>query len=174
MNAINLLPQSLASNSQLANLARGLRKINLVATIVLIAGLLGLTALMGVNSALIKASEAKQDRLKLSIKALQSVEQQYTLVGDRVSKVKTVLAKSEVDQKYANLEKVIVGLSPDAYINQVDISTERMDIVVSFSDSKSITNFMGNITGLNLFKKVVMSSFSFKPGVGYLIAYELY
>lgn len=173
MAAINLLPQGAALKGKDKTVLTALRKFVILGFMVFIAFSLAITGYLIYTSLRIRSGVASQEALKVQIDSLGQTEQSFFLIKDRISKIKTVLAKESSNEQIATLSDFLRGLSPDARVLEIQITSQKVTLGVIFPTSSAFGTFYKTLVEAGLYKTVILKSFSFNPSAGYIATFEL-
>ena len=170
---INLLPEGKVLKGRDRVLVEGISKIVFGGLIVFIVAALAIAGYFVYSSLRMRASLSSEEALKVQIEALSDTEQSFFLIKDRVSKVRTVLAKESLNDEMAKLSGFLVNLPGDARLIEVQATNQKITIGISFISSSSFGSFYKNLVSSGKYKTIILKSLSFSPSGGYVAALEL-
>ena len=173
MANINLLPQGATLKGRDRILLDGLRKFVLVGFMIFIAAALVITGYLIYTSLRIRSSIANEETLKPQVNALRQTEQSFFLIKDRVSKIKTVFGKESANAQITTLSGFLRGVFPDARVLEIQITSQKVNLGVIFPTSSAFGAFYKTLIDADLYKTVILKSFSFNPSAGYIATFAL-
>lgn len=173
MTDINLIPTGSAPKSSSIQRSSDLKIVAIIGTIILLFAVIVMIAIFTINSSIIKTSQAKQEQLKSQIKSLQKEETQYVLAKDRATKLKEVWSEKGLDNEMQGLKSLVLGLPPAAFMTEADLSKNKTETSFSITNSSSLSQLFANIVSSEFYSHIVMSDFTFDPGMGYQTGFEL-
>ncbi len=173
MAEINLVPLDLKPSQGGLNTTRSIKKfITIAAVIFLSVTSIGVAVIIFLSNN-VNASLAKQTSLTQSINSLESTEQKLFLVKDRINKIETIQTTTDAGESIKILKDIIFNLPNGVTVDTLDagggLSTK---ISVLSKDSLGMASFLNSLVVSGIYKKVVLTNFSFSPQLGFSIVLE--
>jgi hypothetical protein len=172
-NNINLLPTTY-------NIQKGISDAGIVAKRIFIGGAFLLIFLTSVSllsilffTRQLTTQVQRNTQLKASIAELETVEQRYFLIKDRVGKISTVLANRKLEPVVTQLGSFLTTLPENTSVNSAEITANTVSVEFLVTNSDSVVRLMSQIVSSDDYSKVSLKNFQFSPTRGYLIAFEL-
>lgn len=173
MADINLVSAKLAPSPQIKKLASYIKKFTFIATPVVIVGIVAVLGVSGVNATRLRSLENQKSELTAKIKSLESVEQQYTLVIDRLNKLKGVSQGADAYSDYEVFKDVSANLPEGVNFMEGSISPGSFEVSYEAESSKQLSQIFSDILSNSLYSKVTLRDFSFNSERGYVFTFEL-
>lgn len=173
MATINLLPTELTLKGKDKVLVQGIRKFVSAGLLVLIIGALIIAGYLVFISFRIRSSLSNEEVLKQEISSFQETEQGLFFIKDRISKIKSVLAKESSNEQISVLSGFLQTTQGEFSIFEVQVSIQRTEISLVFPTSIEFGNFYKALIESNLYSNIILKSFSLNPSLGYLATFEL-
>jgi hypothetical protein len=163
---INLLPTNLVPDKKLLNTVRNLTLVNIVASIILIAFSVLVLGLIMLNTSTLSQMEKSKNTLTDSIKSMQAVEQQYSLVKDRVGNIVKIVSQPDA--------QVVLKLFKEGYLDQgltvsgkLGFVAGKTELAITLPDLASLTAVLSNLKVNIAYKNMTVDKISFDPVKGY-------
>lgn len=170
--AINLLPTEFAPSARFARLANLIRTLVFVGLSIFILSTAAMVVLFLFDSISVGQSRARQEATKGVIKSLETTEQRFVLIQDRLSKAKTIMSEAGVGDALSKLKDLLPIISGGASLSGAEITPDKTKFSVTAANSSDLANFLATLVSGNYYKKVDLTSFSFSPSGGYLVSLE--
>ncbi len=172
MAEINLIPKGLAPKGGLNKVSKNIKAIDVIGTIVFLVIALTFLGLIFINSRKLKTITASQEKLKSSIKSMQQVEQQYTLVKDRLSIMKENNASGNLADDLEVFQKFFQQIPSGVTLESAELNDKVTEIQLAIPNSDLLSQTFRNAVTSDLYSKIVVSSFLLRQGSGYQVAIE--
>lgn len=173
-SSINLLPVELSPQSGAAKTANLFKRIAIVYGAIVVVFLLGAGAFilfMGIQTNNVKQENAN---LGARIATLEAAEQKTVLIRDRLQKIKTITGGgATISKNLANLDRVISILPSGIVIASAEVDSVRTKFTVSGNSSQAITDFLSNLVAQRIYTNLILKTFSYNPGSGYVVSFDI-
>lgn len=170
---INLLPQGKALKGQDKVLVESISKLTLIGLIIFIAAIMAVGVYFAYSSLRLRSSISAEETLKSEIEALANTEQSFYLVKDRVSKVKTILAKASTNEQVDKLSGFLENSAQESTLTEVQLTSQKVVLSLVFPSSSSFGLFYKSLVDSGIYKIVTLKSLNFSQLAGYLATLEL-
>jgi predicted PurR-regulated permease PerM len=174
MPKINLLPPDLVPKKSIIRISGILIKVVYAAIAIFLVFVITMVAIVVINLTKTNSLKEQQDSLINSVKEYEETEMQMILAKDRMAKIKDIWSTQDIKSHLEKFEELIPLLSEGATIRTVKLSPAKSEITIEFTSSLLVTKFMGSLVTLDLYKKIILTNFSFNPNYGYRISFEGY
>lgn len=174
MKEINLLPVELKPKSIVLHISKILRDISIFGFILFVFFTLAVASLVIYYSTEAKKYETRIENLKTQVKSLEKTETRLVLTKDRLSKIKQIFQMPNLDQEVSKLESLMNFLPQSAKISDIKLSLGKIELSLAVSTNSDLTALLALLTAEGMFQKIEVSSFSFKPNLGYQLSFVLY
>lgn len=168
--AINLLPKEYRLKSPFSKARDLLRKATLFLSIVLVVGLSGLIVTLLLLEREKRFLEEKKRNLTDEVRKLESVEQKYVLVKDRLEEAQEILAIADFSETSPHLTRVL-DYFPREFLEISGISfvpAAKLELSFRGASAVGFKDFFEALVGDSQFKNVSIKSWGYTPG-GYEI-----
>ncbi len=172
--AINLLPTEFAPSARVARIANLIRTLVFVGLSVFIVSTAAMVALFLFDSFSVSQSLTRQEATKGVIKSLETTEQRFVLIQDRLGKAKIIMSESGAGEALTKLKDLLPIIPGSASISGAEITPDKTKFSVTSSSSQDLANFLATLVSGNYYKKIDLASFSFSPTGGYLVSLEAF
>ncbi len=170
MAKINLLPIELSPKSDLARLAKLMKRITIAGSVVfLVLGLAAASFLIVMTfeaDSLVKENQA----LMVQIESFNQEEQGLVLVKDRVKKAEAIVSERRVEPELSRVSPFLVDQPLSVIISQADLKTKDSQFSFEVVDSSELGGVLSDFVALDAFEKVTLESLTFNPASGYLVS----
>jgi hypothetical protein len=166
---LNLMPSGLLISKSLSKVLKTIKAINVILIVTFIVFILGIGVYFILSSISLKNTESKLEQLKSQILLQETSEQQLIILKDRLTKISAAKAFPDALKNLGSVNTILVNLSQDSSISQMDISPSKIDLTMTIRSNADLTNFIKSIEETNLFKSVLLSSFGYSSTGGYNI-----
>lgn len=173
MASINLLPTQLALKGKDKIVIEAVRKIALIGFLLLILASLVIAGYLVYALFRVRLSVNNEEALKSEIGSFQQTEQGLFLIKNRLSRIKSVLAKESANDQITKLSGLLQALPPDFRVLEIQVTSQKVTLSLIFFSSDSFGNFYKRLIDLKLYSSVSLKSLSFNPSAGYLATFEL-
>lgn len=170
---INLLPQGKALKGQDKVLVESISKLTLIGLIIFIAAILVVGVYFVYSSLRLRSSISAEETLKAEVEALANTEQSFYLVKDRVSKVKTILAKASTNEQTEKLAGFLENSTQELSLTEIQLTSQKVILSLVFPSSSSFGVFYKSLVDSGIYKTITLKSLNFSQLVGYLATLEL-
>lgn len=175
MPKINLLPPDLVPKKSIIRISGILIKVVYAAIAIFLVFVITMVVIVVINLAKTNSLKDQQDSLINSVKEYEETEMQMILAKDRMAKIKDIWSTQDIKSHLEKFEELIPLLSEGATtIRTVKLSPAKSEITIESTSSLLVTKFMGSLVTLDLYKKIILTNFSFNPNYGYRISFEGY
>ncbi|HET7098791.1 MAG TPA: hypothetical protein VFI61_00995 [Patescibacteria group bacterium] len=165
---LNLLPPELAVDKKLGSLLKGVRAMGIILLALFLVFILGVGGIFVVSTISLRSTNASLDQLKVQISSQEKTEQKLVLLKDRIKNIGVVNAKPGSLKSLNSIEPLLLTLSPDSTVTELNIDPVKVSLTINFRSNQDLSDFFENITKSEQFKSVILSSFGYNPGTGYL------
>lgn len=168
--AINLLPKEYSAKSPLSKAAAFLRKATLFFSVVLVVGLTGVIVTLFLMGREKKFLEGKQEKLTNEVAKLESVEQKYVLVKNRLQKAQEILSIPDFSETSPHLGRVL-DYFPREFLEISGVSfLAEAKLELSFRGASSVgfKDFFEALVSDSQFRDVSVKAWGYTPA-GYQI-----
>ncbi len=115
----------------------------------------------------------RNNQLKAGISELETVEQRYFLIKDRVNKIGKVLNNRKLEPIVDQLSGFLATLPENTSISGAEITANNVTVEFLVTSSDSVVKLMSQIVSSEQYGHVSLKNFQFNPARGYLISFEL-
>ncbi len=169
---INLLPIELSAKSGVAKLAATLKRVSMFSVITFLVFGLMAGAFILVYSLDTNSIVKNNDNLASQIATLEDAEQKTVLIKDRLQKIKTLNAQTDILPAITGLKSVISGLPAGVTVADITMDSGKTVFAFNVADSSILVSFLSNLVVSSGYKQLTIKSFSFTPATGYLVSFE--
>lgn len=171
--SINLIPVELSPQSGSVKMAKLLKRISIVYGAIVVILLIGAGAYILLFQFQISNIKKQNETLAVRVTELEAEEQKTALTRDRLTKIKTILAGGGMEKSLSNFDKVISILPFGVVVTNAEVDASRTKFSVTGTSSLSIASFLSNIVAQKIYNNLVLKTFSFNPGSGYVVSFEV-
>lgn len=173
MPDINLISPKLAPSGSQKKLVRVLKIISYIITPVVIFAIAGVFVVTVINTTNIKKLEQQKGELIANVKSLEKYEQQYTLVLDRLKKIREIKASASAIDDYYAFEDLTNNLKEGTQL--LEASVEKGELSLSFEalSARDLSDIFNRVYVQDLYGQVTLSDFSFRRESGYSFTFDL-
>ena len=165
---INLLPTDITGSKNVIQTSKRITQISMVLGVLfLFTGIVGGIYTIYLQGQ-ISTSQAQQENLISQIQSLSESEQQYTLVRDRVDKIKPIIEKKGVDDYIVDLENLVQFTPSNTDVTEVDFSDNEIELTYVVRNSADLISIFASFVG-NSYENFIVEEFSYNPVVGYIV-----
>jgi hypothetical protein len=153
--------------------ANTLKVIAVIATIVFFVIVFLMVSYFIFNAVTLRSSTNKQAQLTGSIKALETVEQQYVLVKDRAQKIDTVEKEGNALIDYERYLNLALGLPDGSSMTSGKVYVDTIESVITVQKSSALTQVFSTVLANDNYDTVTLKTFNFSPKTGYNVEFLL-
>lgn len=174
MSEINLLPTEFRANKDVAKTASILNRLALVAGILfLIAGGIGGAVFYFLNTS-VSESNVKQLALRDQITSLESTEQTFILIKDRLQKSQTIMGSRGRFQQFSNYKELVENLPEGSRFTEEELDEATSKLTVITTSSSAIASIIERIQNDPRYTKVKVESLDFDASRGYELIINIF
>ena len=174
MAEINLLAATkLAPKVGIIKTANTLKVIAVVATIAFFVVVFLMVSFFIFNAVTLRSSTGKQAQLTSSIKALETVEQQYVLVKDRAQKIDAVKKGGNALIDFELFINLAASLPDGATVVDGTVSVDSIETLLLVQKSSALTQVFSTVLSNENYDMVTLKTFNFSPKTGYNVEFLL-
>lgn len=170
---LNLLPQNLHVSKGMESVLKTTKALGVILIVIFVIFTIGAGAYFVYSKVTLGNLQTNVDQLKSQVKAQESSEQQLVLLKDRLSKISSLRSTPSAGKNVANLDTLFSNVSPASSANQIDISTQKIDITMIVRSNEDLTAFIQNLKNNKAFKSVNLASLGYTKNIGYSIIVSL-
>lgn len=170
---LNLLPPELAVDKNLNIIIKTVRSLGIISIASFLIFIVGLVGFFIMSSITLKNLTSDIDVSKNKIIAQEASEQQIILLKDRINKISTIQNLPTSLKNIIAIEPFLANLSPDSLLSELDIDSQKAQLLLNFKSNNDLGTFFRNLSGSEVFKSVVLSSFSLNPATGYSVSINI-
>ena len=170
---INLIPKESISKESTLKIVNSLRMIDTIGTLIFFIGVFFIISLIIINSEELRLSNVRQDKLKLSIRGLEKEEQQYVLLKDRADKIQKILSSYGAIKDMEHFNTLKNKIPSDVSITQLSVVRGSTETMIAASSYSSLAQTLAALLSSNLYKGIILNSFTFNIKSGYIISLKL-
>jgi hypothetical protein len=161
MAKINLLPIELSPKSELAQLAKLMKRIAIAGSVVfLVLGLVAASFLIVMTfeaDSLVKENQV----LMAQIESFNQEEQSLVLVRDRVRKAKTILSERKVEPELTKVGPFLNNQPSSVIISQAELKIKESQFSFEVVDSSRLAELLSGFVTSDAFERVTLESLGF-------------
>lgn len=166
-NRINLLPTDLRGASSASKLSKTISKILVILTVILIVLGVASGGYMFFLTKQFEAVQANASEITGKITALGPAEQQFTLVRDRVDKLKPFITKKSTGDSLGLLKDLIAQFPTTIKINEVQVDENHLEFAINATASSDLVSVFSTVSSDELFSDVFLENFGYNATLGY-------
>lgn len=170
---INLLPPELSVDKNLSVILKAVRSLGVIALVAFFIFIAVLSAIYIVNSSTLNKLASDLSQTKTQITAAETSEQQMVLLKDRIGKIGIVKGFPSSLKNLALIDPYLANFSPDSSLNELDVDSKKTQLLLTFKSNNDLSAFMSSLSKSDVFKTVILSSFSLSPVSGYSVGINI-
>lgn len=173
-NNINLLPTDFRVNKDIAHTAVLITRLAVVAGIILlIVGAAGGGIFLFIQTK-VKETETTSNNLKSQIQGLETTEQKFILVKDRVTKSQSILSQRGKFVEFANYLEFVKTLPSGTTFVDEELDSSVSKIILNVSNSADLATIIDLIGSSTNYVRASIESIDFDPSKGYELTLNLF
>jgi Tfp pilus assembly protein PilN len=173
MAEINLLSEELRPKKEFVKLANLLKKLAAVAVVLFFTSLLVVFGAFLILRNRIQVSKERGRDLISEIKALEQTEQRLLLTRDRLEKAEKVAGAKSTVEGTEMLAGLIGVLGEGVVFQRAQIEDDQTNIALVVDSSKTLSELLTSLVGLQTYKQIELLSLTFDPNKGYGLQFSL-
>ena len=170
---LNLLQPELAVDKNLSSLLKMARSLGIIALAGFLIFVVGISAFFIISSFTLRDLTSDIDVSKSQIAAQETSEQQIVLLKDRIKKIGTVRNSPTSLKNLIAIDPFLSTLSPESSVNELSVDTAKISLLLNFKSNNDLSIFLNSLSESDVFKSIVLASFSFSPINGYSVGINI-
>lgn len=167
---LNLLPPEQKNNESVVKLARVLKAVSTVGIVLFLIAILSAIAFAFYNANELKTLEQDRSQLENQVKLLESTEQSFIVMRDRLDKIADIYSLPSTLDDVDNLQVMISNFPENAVLESVSIEdNDTTSIRLFIPSSSELVELFEFLKTVPLYQSVVIKSLVIREGGGYLI-----
>lgn len=173
-NSINLLPTDFRANKDVAHAAVLLTRLGVMAGVVLlVGGAIGGGFFLFMQNK-VSESETTRTNLRSEIKGLETTEQKFILVKDRVTKSQNILSQRGKFDEFNNYLELVKELPTGVTFVEEELDATTSKITLNIADSSTLSSIVQLVESGNKYVRASIESIDFDPTKGYELVLNLF
>jgi len=168
---LNLLPQDYAVSDSVNNVLKIARPTNVILLCLFLVISLSVAGFFIFESINIKKINTTNTLLRSQIASQEKAQQQAVLLKDRIGKIQQVFAKPEAYKNLNAINPVLLGVSEDASVSDLEVGPEGANVEINFKTNSSLLSFLDSLKSQVSFSTVSIEKFNYDSESGYSVGF---
>ena len=170
---LNLLPPELAIDKNLSSLLKLSRSLGVISIAAFLIFVLGVGGFFIVSTVTLNNLNTNTDALKKQIADQETSEQQIVLLKDRIKKISLVQSTPGSLNNLVAIDPFLLNLTADSSVSELSVDSQKTQLLLNFKSNSQLSTFLDTLSASDVFKTVVISSFSLSPVSGYSVGVNI-